>query len=85
MEQDITWYEAARNTGVLLQANGDTEGARAAFQQAIDSGHAEQMPKAELNLGVLLQGQGDRDGAIAAYQQAIGSAAPMWRRRPLVT
>src|SRR6266567_4569985 len=33
---------AAYNLGVLLQEQGDVAGARAAFQQAIDSGHSDQ-------------------------------------------
>ena len=56
-------------------------GARAAYQQAIDSGHADRAPQAAVNLGVLLEEQGDVAGARAAYQQAIDSGhadvAPM--------
>ena len=49
------------------------DGARAAYQQAIDSGHADAAPMAAVNLGELLAEQGDADGAKAAYQQAIDS------------
>ena len=67
---------AAVNLGVLLEEQGDADGAKAAYQQAIDSGHADQAPKAAVNLGVLLKEQGDADGAKAAYQQAIDSGHP---------
>ena len=49
------------------------EGAKAAYQQAIDSGHADAAPQAVVNLGILLERQGDAEGAKAAYQQAIDS------------
>ena len=39
------------NLGVLLEEQGDLEGARAAYQQAIDTGHPDQAPRAMLNLG----------------------------------
>jgi hypothetical protein len=38
--------EAAFNLGTLLHEQGDTEGARSAFQQAIDSGHPDVAPVA---------------------------------------
>ena len=46
-------------------------GAKAAYQQAIDSGHADAAPEAAVSLGALLAEQGDVAGAEAAYQQAI--------------
>lgn len=49
------------------------EGARAACQQAIDSGHADWAPLAAANLGNVLASQGDVEGARAAYQLAIDS------------
>ncbi len=64
---------AAYNLGILLKEQGDADGARKAFQQAIDSGHREVAPMAAGNLGVLLTEQGDADGARRAYQQAIDS------------
>jgi hypothetical protein len=51
----------------------DPVGAAAAYQLAIDSGHADQGPKAAFNLGVLREQQGDPAGAAAAYQLAIDS------------
>jgi tetratricopeptide (TPR) repeat protein len=53
-----------------------SDGARAAYQFAIDSGHADEAPKAALGLGILLKEQGDSDGARAAYQHAIDSGHP---------
>ena len=47
--------------------------ARAAYELAIDSGHPDEAPKAEVRLGALLEAQGDLEGAAAAYQLAIDS------------
>jgi len=73
--------EAAFGLGVLLGEQGDVEGAKAAYQRAIDSGHTAQTPLAALGLGGLLKEQGDVEGAKVAYQRAIDSghadAAPM--------
>jgi predicted negative regulator of RcsB-dependent stress response len=64
-----------------LAEQNDRAGARSAYQQAIDSGHADAAPKAAVYLGVLLAEQGDPAGARPAYQQAIDSghadAAPL--------
>ena len=67
---------AAGSLGVLLAEQGDVEGAKAAYQQAIDSGAPRGSTEGALNLGVLLRRQGDVDGAQAAYQQAIDSGHP---------
>jgi TPR repeat protein len=48
-------------------------GAKAAYQRAIESGHADAAAWAAADLGVLLAEQGDGAGAKAAYQQAIDS------------
>jgi tetratricopeptide (TPR) repeat protein len=58
---------------VLLQEQGDPDGAVAAYRTAIDSRHAAYAPAAAFGLGVLLQEQGDQDGAAIAYQTAIDS------------
>jgi len=50
----------------LLAGQGDADGAKAAYQRAIDSGHADAAPMAARNLGVLPEGQGDADAARAA-------------------
>jgi tetratricopeptide (TPR) repeat protein len=65
--------EVAYYLGILLKEQGDTEGAREAYQEAIDSGHPDAASKAMNNLGVLLEEQGDIEGARAAYQRAIDS------------
>jgi predicted negative regulator of RcsB-dependent stress response len=49
------------------------EGARAAYQLAIDSRHPDWAPRAAVNLGIVLSRQGDVEGARAAYQLAIDS------------
>ena len=48
-------------------------GAKDAYQQAIDSGHADAAPTAAIDLGDLLAEQGDVAGAKDAYQLAIDS------------
>ena len=68
--------KAEYNLGILLKEQGDIEGARAAYQRAIDSGHLDAAPMAAFNLGVLLKEQGDIEGARAAYQRAIDSGHP---------
>jgi tetratricopeptide (TPR) repeat protein len=84
----LAWSAASSRTHVracphlvLLKDQGEVEGARAAYQQAIDSGHHERAPIAALELGDLLKKQGEVEGARAAYQQAIDSGhherAPM--------
>ncbi len=61
---------------MLLAEQGDVPRAKAAFQQAMDSGHPDVSPMAAVNLGLLLAGQGDVAGERAAYQRAIDSGHP---------
>jgi tetratricopeptide (TPR) repeat protein len=68
--------EAAFNLGALLYEQGDIEGARAAYQRAIDSDHSDAAPMAATNLGIVLAEQGDIEGTRAALQQAIDSGHP---------
>lgn len=68
--------EAALDLGVVLMERGDTGGARAAYQLAIDSGHPDFGPPAELSLALLLHKQGDIEGTRHAYQRAIDSGHP---------
>jgi predicted negative regulator of RcsB-dependent stress response len=64
----------ALNVGSLLADIGDLDGARAAFQMAIDSGHPYDAPAAAVCLGDLLAEHHDDDGARLAYQIAIDSS-----------
>lgn len=64
---------AAFNLGVLLEGEGDVDGARIAYQTVIDSGPSPQASRAAFLLGSLLASQGDIDGAQAAFQTAIDS------------
>jgi tetratricopeptide (TPR) repeat protein len=64
----ILWH---RNLGILLNQLGDRDGARAAYQAAIDSANAEHGAVAAFNLGNILVNEGDDEGARAAYQAAI--------------
>ena len=59
--------------GALLEQQGDVQGARTAYQQAIDSGHRDLSPKMAVNLGALLHREGDVQAARTAYQRAIDS------------
>jgi len=52
------------------------DGARAALQQAIDSGPPHEAPYALVELGYLLRERGDVDGARAAFQLAADSQEP---------
>ena len=70
-----TWASCSRE-------QGDVAGARAAYQQAIDSGHADVAPAAAVGPGDLLREQGDVAGARAAYQQAIDSGHADLAPRP---
>jgi tetratricopeptide (TPR) repeat protein len=47
------------------------QGAKAAYQKAIDSGHLDIAPQAALNPGILLHKEGDTEGALAGYHQAL--------------
>jgi Flp pilus assembly protein TadD len=64
--------------GQRLQEHGNWEGARAAYQKAIDSGHPDYASGAANNLGVLLARWGDEAGARAAFQKAIDSDHPRY-------
>ena len=77
--QDDGSVEAALNLGMQREEQGDVAGAAAAYQIAIDSGHADWAPKAAFNLGFLRENkQGDVAGAAAAYQIAIDSGHVEW-------
>jgi tetratricopeptide (TPR) repeat protein len=65
--------ERAFRLGVSLEEQGDVEGAKDAYKQAIDSGDEDAAPKAAVNLGNLLFDQRDMQGARAAYERAIDS------------
>lgn len=58
--------DGAFNLGVLLERQGDTAGALAAYRRADECGHG----PAACNLGVLLEEQHDTAGALAAYRRA---------------
>jgi tetratricopeptide (TPR) repeat protein len=66
--------EAAVNLGVLLSQLGDWEGARAAYQQAIDSGHTDVTQLAAANLRVLLEETDSQEARVTFTQ------GPNWVR-----
>ena len=57
----------------MLSEQGDVEGARSAYQQAIDSGDPEHAPAAAFSVGLLLGRHGDWSGAQRAYWYAANS------------
>jgi tetratricopeptide (TPR) repeat protein len=57
------------NLGTALKAQGDLEGAIAAYRRAIDL--EPKFAAAHTNLGTALMAQGDLEGAIAAYRRAL--------------
>ena len=62
----------------LARAEGDQDGASAAFEEAIalfqDLGHAERLAEASLEYGELLQACGDVDGALEHMRRAARAA-----------
>jgi predicted negative regulator of RcsB-dependent stress response len=72
--------EAVR-LGDRLSEQGDVAGARAAYQQAIDSGHPDVAPWAMVYLGNLLVHYLNPAGARASYQMAAESGHPEAARR----
>jgi tetratricopeptide (TPR) repeat protein len=67
--------------GNSLRRAGDVEGARQAYQRAIDSGHDQAAPAGEWSTGALLLDAGDVAGACAAFRRAIDSGHPAWSVR----
>jgi tetratricopeptide (TPR) repeat protein len=65
--------QAAYDLGILLEEQGDLEGAQTAFQLAVDSSHPAAAPLAAVRLGQLLADSGDLDAAKARYEFAIAS------------
>jgi cellulose synthase operon protein C len=68
---------------VLRSKTADADGARAAYQHAIDSGHPDWSVAARFNLAEMLSANGDQLGARAQYDQIIQgpsliSAARAW-------
>ena len=68
---------AASSVGILLEHDGDLDGALAAYRKASEAGDAD----GSLNLGALLAGTGDPTGAVSAYQKAIQHGDEVLSRR----
>jgi tetratricopeptide (TPR) repeat protein len=70
---------ASLNLGLLLEQQGDVEGAKAAYQKAIKS--RDLGPMVALNLVGLLVEEGDLEGAKVAYQTGnLATAETAWGR-----
>jgi len=63
--------------GTRLAEQGDVEGARSAFQQAIDSADPEYAPAAAFRLGLLLGRRGDIEGTLRPRGRPPGTW-PTW-------
>ena len=63
----------AMAVGNLREKDGDTAGARVAYQHAVDTGHKDWAPCAWHDLGDLLKDQGDTEGARDAYRNVFVS------------
>jgi tetratricopeptide (TPR) repeat protein len=68
--------EAAVNLGRLLVGDADIDGARAAFDVAIRSGHPHFAPQAAADLGFALAQAGELEAAETAYRTVIESGHP---------
>jgi Flp pilus assembly protein TadD len=68
--------EAANELGIVLARNGDPEGARKAFQRAIDTPGFAGAASAMRHLGLLLEGLGDAQGAVDSFLRAANSGDP---------
>ena len=79
-QQEVTasgrWMDEAFRLAQALDQQGDVDGARSAYQQVIDSGHAEHAPAAAFKLGLLLGKHDDLPGARTAYEYAATSGHP---------
>ena len=72
---------AQDSLGDLLFADGDVEGAREAYEQAIDSGHPRWSPIARIDLAVLLaDGVDDLAGAAGTWRSRLRPPRPTWLR-----
>ena len=67
---------ATFHRGSVFDRQGEHARAVEAYQQVIDSGHPEWVPKAAFNLGMLFEERGEYDLAKVAYQQVFGSGRP---------
>jgi tetratricopeptide (TPR) repeat protein len=67
---------ATFHRGSIFDRQGEYDLAVEAYQQAIDSEHAEWAPKAAFDLGMLFEEREEYDRAEEAYQQAIDSGHP---------
>jgi tetratricopeptide (TPR) repeat protein len=64
--------------GSILDRQGEYARAVEAYQQVLDSGHAEAAPRAAFNLGILFEERVEYERAEKAYQQAIDSKHSEW-------
>ena len=67
---------SAFHRGLRLEKEGDPEGAKLAYREAMDGGDRECAPAAAINLGALLEEQGDFDHAKAAYERGMRLGHP---------
>lgn len=75
---------SAISLGDRLRRAGDVDGARLAFQRAIDSGDVHGSPSGLWWMAALLRGTGDSDGAVEYFTRAVESGHPAWSTRAAV-
>ncbi len=78
-ERDKAITTAALQLGILLAQEGDLNGARAAYQHAVDFGHTDMAPWPMVKLAIALIEHADMETAQAALQRALDT--PSRRRR----
>jgi hypothetical protein len=64
--------------GSLRERQGDAKGARAAYQQAIDTGHAEWADRSRHELAYMLKEEGDLAGAREQYERLVEDGNEHW-------
>jgi tetratricopeptide (TPR) repeat protein len=74
----------AISLGERLHGVGDVDGARRAFQRAIDSGDVHGSPAGLWWMATLVRGVGDTAGATEFFQRAVESGHPTWSARAAI-
>ena len=75
-ERDKAITTAALQLGILLAHEGDLNGARAAYQHAVDFGHTDMAPWPMVKLAIALIEHADMETAQAALQSALDTRHP---------
>jgi tetratricopeptide (TPR) repeat protein len=74
--RDKAITSAALELGILLAQDGDADGARAAYHQAVEFGHTSTAPSPMVRLALAMTRHADMETAQAAFQSALDSGHP---------